>query len=163
MAMNVLKQRTVNATLDKSRKWYVADASNQVLGRFSTEIANVLRGKNKPSFTPHMDCGDFVVVTHAKKVRLTGKKWTDKIYYRHSGHVGGLKSQSAKDVLSKFPERLVYEAVKGMLPPGKLSRSVIKKLKIYPEDKHPHEAQKLEPFPLPLMRPKALKAIIRNV
>ncbi|MBI3018548.1 MAG: 50S ribosomal protein L13 [Deltaproteobacteria bacterium] len=144
--MNILKQRTFVAKPDKSKKWYCVDASNQVLGRLSTEIANVLRGKNKPSFTPHLDCGDFVVVTNAKKIRLTGKKWTDKIYYRHSGHVSGLKSQSAKDVLNKHPERLIFESVKGMLPPGKLSRQVIKKLKVYADDKHAHEAQKLTPL-----------------
>ncbi len=146
--MNILKQKTFVAKPEKSKKWYVIDASNQILGRLSTEIANTLRGKNKPSFTPHLDCGDFVVVTNAKKVRLTGKKWTDKIYYHHSGHVGGLKSQSARDVSNKHPERLVFESVKGMLPPGKLSRSVIKKLKVYADDKHPHEAQKLTPLTL---------------
>jgi len=146
--MNILKQRTFVAKPEKSKKWYCVDASNQTLGRLSTEIANTLRGKNKPSFTPHLDCGDFVVVTHAKKIRLTGKKWTDKIYYHHSGHVSGLKSQSARDVLNKHPERLIFESVKGMLPPGKLSRSVIKKLKVYAEDKHPHEAQKLIPLTL---------------
>ena len=146
--MNILKQRTFVAKPDKSKKWYCVDASNQVLGRLSTEIANVLRGKNKSSFTPHLDCGDFVVVTNAKKIRLTGKKWTDKTYYHHSGHVGGLKAQSARDVLNKHPERLVMESVKGMLPPGKLSRQVIKKLKVYADDKHTHDAQKLTPLTL---------------
>ena len=146
--MNILKQRTFVAKPDKSKKWYCVDASNQVLGRLSTEIATILRGKNKPYFTPHLDCGDFVVVTHAKKIRLTGKKWTDKTYYHHSGHVGGLKAQSARDVLNKHPERLVMESVKGMLPPGKLSRQVLKKLKVYADDKHTHDAQKLTPLTL---------------
>ena len=146
--MNILKQRTFVAKPDKSKKWYCVDASNQVLGRLSTEIANILRGKNKPHFTPHLDCGDFVVVTNAKKIRLTGKKWTDKTYYHHSGHVGGLKAQSARDVLNKHPERLIMESVKGMLPPGKLSRQVIKKLKVYADDKHTHDAQKLTPLTL---------------
>ena len=146
--MNILKQRTFVAKPDKSKKWYCVDASNQVLGRLSTEIANVLRGKNKSSFTPHLDCGDFVVVTNAKKIRLTGKKWTDKTYYHHSGHVGGLKAQSARDVLNKHPERLIMESVKGMLPPGKLSRQVLKKLKVYADDKHTHDAQKLTPLTL---------------
>ncbi|MBI2646662.1 MAG: 50S ribosomal protein L13 [Deltaproteobacteria bacterium] len=146
--MNILKQRTFVAKPDKSKKWYCVDASNQVLGRLSTEIANILRGKNKPSFTPHLDCGDFVVVTNAKKIRLTGKKWTDKTYYQHSGHVGGLKAQSARDVLNKHPERLIMESVKGMLPPGKLSRQVIKKLRVYADDKHAHDAQKLTPLTL---------------
>ena len=146
--MNILKQRTFVAKPDKSKKWYCVDASNQVLGRLSTEIANILRGKNKPHFTPHLDCGDFVVVTNAKKIRLTGKKWTDKTYYHHSGHVGGLKAQSARDVLNKHPERLIMESVKGMLPPGKLSRQVLKKLKVYADDKHTHDAQKLTPLTL---------------
>ena len=146
--MNILKQRTFVAKPDKSKKWYCVDASNQVLGRLSTEIANILRGKNKPHFTPHLDCGDFVVVTNAKKIRLTGKKWTDKTYYHHSGHVGGLKAQSARDVLNKHPERLVMESVKGMLPPGKLSRQVLKKLRVYADDKHTHDAQKLTPLTL---------------
>ena len=123
------------------RGWQVVDAEGKVLGRLATEIADILRGKNKPSFTPHMDTGDFVVVVNAGKVRLTGKKMTDKIYYRHSGYPGGLKSITAEKLLEKKPERLLVEAVKGMLPKNKLQSVFMQKLKVYSGAEHPHAAQ----------------------
>ena len=140
--MQTLKQKSYCAKpQDQKRQWYIIDASHKVLGRLSTELANVIRGKNKPTFTPHVDCGDFVVVTNAQNIKLTGKKWTDKMYYDHSKHVGGLKAQSAKAILQRNPRRLIYDAVKGMLPYDKLADQMIKKLKIYKGTEHPHQAQ----------------------
>lgn len=137
-------QKTFSAKeKDFSRKWYCVDVNGQVLGRISTQISNILRGKNKPQFTPHVDCGDFVVVINAEKVKLTGNKWNEKIYYRHSEHVGGLKKKTAKEVRAKHPERLIMHAVKGMLPDNKLSSRVLTKLRVYAGDKHPHTAQNL--------------------
>lgn len=126
----------------EKRKWYLIDAKGKTLGRIATQIANILRGKNKPTFTPHVDTGDFVVVINAKHVKLTGKKWDQKIYYRHSGYMGGLKAITAAKMREEFPERLIIHAVKGMLPKNRLSNRLITKLKVYPEDDHPHEAQK---------------------
>lgn len=128
------------------RKWWVVDADGKVLGRLATELADVLRGKNKAIFTPHVDTGDFVVVINAEKVKLTGKKLTEKMYYRHSGYLGGLKSLSAGELLRKKPEALIHHAVKGMLPKNRLGRRMIKKLKVYAGTEHPHEAQ--QPAPL---------------
>jgi large subunit ribosomal protein L13 len=126
------------------RKWYVVDAKDAVLGRLATKVATYIRGKNKPIFTPHVDTGDFVIVINADKVRLTGRKMTDKFYYHHSGYIGGIKSQSAKDLIEKKPEKLIEKAVWGMLPKNRLGRAMIKKLKVYKGAEHPHKAQSPE-------------------
>ena len=128
------------------RRWYVADAEGQVLGRLATRIAMVLRGKHKPSFSPHLDAGDFVIVINAKGVRLTGHKLADKTYVRHSGYPGGIRRASAQEVLDKKPARVIREAVEGMLPKNRLGRRLATKLKIYAGSDHPHRAQK--PMPL---------------
>jgi large subunit ribosomal protein L13 len=129
---------------DVPKKWYVVDAKDKVLGRLATQIAMRLRGKHKPIFTPHADTGDFVVVVNAEKVAMTGRKWEDKIYYRHSGYVGGLKRTSARELLGKKPRDILRLAVKGMLPKNSLGRRQLKKLKIYVGPDHPHEAQQPE-------------------
>ena len=123
------------------KKWFIVDAEGKVLGRMATRIANVLRGKNKPIFTPHVDTGDFVVVVNAEKITLTGNKLTNKVYYQHSGYPGGLKAATAKKIQEEKPEELIRLAVKGMLPKNKLGSSLIKKLKIYRGKDHPHQAQ----------------------
>jgi large subunit ribosomal protein L13 len=127
--------------------WYVVDASGEILGRLASRIARVLLGKHKPSFTPGVELGDFVVVVNAGKLRVTGKKLTEKMYYRHSGYPGGLKSISLKDQLAKHPDRVVRAAVWGMLPHNKRGRQIIKMLKIYAEAEHPHQAQQPKPLP----------------
>lgn len=124
-----------------TREWYVVDAEGKTLGRVASEIAKVLRGKNKPIYTPHMDCGDNVIVINAEKITVTGKKMDQKIYYHHSGWVGGMKTATLKEKLAKKPEDVMYLAVKGMLPKGPLGRSMIKKLHIYAGAEHPHAAQ----------------------
>ena len=129
---------------DIAKKWYVVDAKDRVLGRLATQIAMRLRGKHKPVFTPHADTGDFVVVVNADKIALTGKKWDKKIYYHHTGYIGGLKQISAKELLEKKPEDILRFAVKGMLPKNSLGRRQLKKLKIYVGTDHPHEAQQPE-------------------
>ncbi len=126
------------------RKWYVVDAEDQVVGRLASRIASVLMGKDKPCYTDFLDTGDFVVVVNAEKVRLTGKKWSDKVYYSHSGYPGGLKQSRAEHLLNQHPERLLQLAVKGMLPKTKLGRSMFKKLKVYAGNQHPHQAQNPE-------------------
>jgi large subunit ribosomal protein L13 len=123
------------------KKWYVVDAENKVLGRLASEIANRLRGKHKPTFSAFIDNGDFVIVTNAEKVALTGNKLDDKMYYRHTGYMGGLKETNAKDLLVKHPTDLIMHAVRGMLPRNKLGRAQLKKLKIYTGTNHPHAAQ----------------------
>lgn len=123
------------------REWYVVDASDMVLGRLATQIANILRGKNKTTFTPHVDTGDFVVVINADRVRLTGRKWEQKTFYRHSGYPGGLKSITASKIKDNNPEFLIKHAVSGMLPHNKLGRKQLKKLKIFAGPDHKHEAQ----------------------
>jgi large subunit ribosomal protein L13 len=123
------------------KKWYVVNAENKVLGRLASEIANRLRGKHKPTFSNFIDNGDFIVVTNAEKVALTGNKLADKKYYRHTGYMGGLKETSAKDLLVKHPTDLIMHAVRGMLPKNKLGRAQLKKLKIYAGTDHPHAAQ----------------------
>ena len=123
------------------KKWYIVDAENKVLGRLATEIANRLRGKHKPTFSSFIDNGDFVVVTNAEKIVLTGNKLDAKKYYRHTGYIGGIKEISAKDLLVKHPEDVIIKAVKGMLPKNKLGRAQLKKLKVYAGTKHPHAAQ----------------------
>jgi len=129
---------------DVPKKWYVVDAKDKVLGRLATQIAMRLRGKHKPIFTPHADTGDFVVVVNAEQVAMTGRKWEKKIYYRHSGYVGGLKETSARELLAKKPRDILRFAVKGMLPKNSLGRRQLKKLKIYVGPDHPHQAQKPE-------------------
>ncbi|KJR99373.1 MAG: 50S ribosomal protein L13 [Desulfobulbaceae bacterium BRH_c16a] len=123
------------------KKWFVVDAENKVLGRLASEIANRLRGKHKPTFSAFIDNGDFVIVTNAEKVALTGNKLDDKKYYRHTGYMGGLKETSAKDLLIKHPTDLIMHAVRGMLPKNKIGRAQLKKLKIYAGKDHPHAAQ----------------------
>ncbi len=130
------------ATID--RKWYVVDADGKTLGRLASEVAKVLRGKNKPIFTPHMDTGDYVIVVNAEKIKVTGKKLNDKIYYRHSDYVGGLKQTTLKEKLAKKPEEVIELAVKGMLPKGPLGRQMYKKLFVYAGPEHKHAAQKPE-------------------
>lgn len=129
------------------RKWYVVDATDKTLGRMATEIAAVLRGKHKPTFTPHIDTGDNVIVINADKIKVTGKKLDQKVYYNHSGYVGGMKEQTLKEKLAKKPEQVVELAVKGMLPKGPLGRQMFKKLFVYAGPEHPHAAQKPEAFP----------------
>ena len=126
------------------RGWFVVDATDKVLGRLASEIAMRLRGKHKPNFSPHMDVGDFIIVVNAEKVKLTGNKLDDKIYYRHSGYMGGLKERTAKEMLEKKPTELLKSAVKGMLTKNSLGRRQLKKLKIYTGDEHPHAAQQPE-------------------
>ena len=126
------------------RKWYVVDATGYTLGRLSSEIAKILRGKNKPIFTPHMDTGDYVIITNAEKIKVTGKKLDQKIYYHHSEYVGGMKETTLKEMLSKKPERVLELAIKGMLPKGPLGRQMYKKLFVYAGAEHKHEAQKPE-------------------
>ena len=126
---------------DVQGNWYVVDAENKVLGRLASELAKILRGKNKPTFTPHVDTGDYVIVINADKVNLTGNKWKDKVYYRHSGYPGGIKSITAENLKAKRPEDLVRFAVKGMLPKNRLGRKLFRKLKVYAGSEHPHQAQ----------------------
>ncbi len=130
------------------REWLVVDASNQVLGRLATEIARLLRGKHKPTFTPHMDTGDFVVVVNAERVVLTGRKLDEKKYYRHSGRPGSLKTETAREALEKHPERIIRAAVWGMLPKNRLGRRLLKKLKVYAGPDHPHTAQQPKTYTL---------------
>ncbi len=129
---------------DVKRRWYLVDAKDAVLGRLAVKIANCLRGKNKPIFTPNCDTGDFIIVVNADKVKLTGKKLDNKIYYSHSGYPGGIKAEAARERLSRCPEKVITEAVWGMIPKGRLGRAMIKKLKVYRGTEHPHEAQKPE-------------------
>ena len=126
------------------RKWYVVDAEGKTLGRLATQVATVLRGKNKPTFTPHVDCGDYVIVVNAEKVVLTGNKLEDKMYYNHSGFPGGLRERNAKTMIEKYPEEMVERAIKGMLPHNALGRAMGKKLFVYAGADHKHEAQKPE-------------------
>ena len=137
--------KTYMANPDKiERKWYVVDAEGQTLGRLSAEIAKVLRGKNKPVFTPHIDTGVYVIVVNADKVKVTGKKLEQKIYYHHSDYVGGMKETTLKEMMAKKPEAVIELAVKGMLPKGPLGRTMIKKLHVYAGPEHAHQAQKPE-------------------
>jgi large subunit ribosomal protein L13 len=130
-----------------TRRWYLADAEGEVLGRLASRVASALRGKGRTSFSPHTDGGDFVVVVNAEKIRLTGRKLTDKTYVRHSGYPGGIRRASAGELLSKNPRRVLREAVEGMLPKNRLGRRLVTKLKVYAGPDHPHQAQK--PVPLP--------------
>ncbi|MGO5313102.1 50S ribosomal protein L13 [Bilifractor sp. LCP19S3_H10] len=137
--------KTYMANPDKlEKKWYVVDASGMVLGRLASEVASVLRGKNKPEFTPNVDTGDYVVVINAEKIKVTGRKLDQKIYYRHSDYVGSLKETTLREMLAKHPERVIEFAVKGMLPKGPLGREMMTKLHVYAGAEHPHAAQKPE-------------------
>ena len=124
------------------RKWYVIDAAGISLGRVATKAATVLRGKHKVTYTPHVDCGDYVIIVNASKVNLTGNKLNDKMYYNHSGYPGGLRERNAKLMLEKYPEEMLERAIKGMLPHNRLGRQMAKKLFVYADDNHKHEAQK---------------------
>jgi len=126
---------------DIERGWYLVNAEGKTLGRLASEIAKVLRGKHKPIYTPHLDCGDYVIVINADKVGVTGRKLDQKMYYRHSGYPGGLKSISLRNQLQKHPERVLEAAVRGMLPKNRLGRKMMRKLKVYAGDSHPHQAQ----------------------
>jgi large subunit ribosomal protein L13 len=138
---------TIARPADVEHDWYVIDAADQTLGRLSTRIAQVLRGKHKPIFTPHVDTGDYVVVINAEKIKLTGRKLDQKLYHSYSGYPGGLRSTSAREVLATHPERVIQAAVKGMLPKNRLNRHVFKKLKVYAGAEHPHASQQPKPFP----------------
>ena len=130
------------------RKWYVIDATGLTLGRLCSEVAKILRGKNKPIFTPHIDCGDYVIITNASKIKVTGKKLDDKIYYRHSDYVGGFKSTTLREMEATKPEEVIRLAVKGMLPKGPLGRQMLDKLHVYAGPEHKHAAQKPEELTL---------------
>ena len=135
--------KTYMANPDKiERKWYVVDAEGQTLGRLAAEVAKVLRGKNKPEFTPHIDTGDNVIVINAEKIKVTGKKFDQKVYYHHSDYVGGMKETTLREMMAKKPEQVIELAVKGMLPKGPLGRTMIKKLHVYAGAEHAHQAQK---------------------
>lgn len=142
-------QKTTHLTNETLRpKWSLVDAKEQTLGRLATQIAMILRGKTKSYFSPHLDCGDFVVVTNCRHVKMTGNKWDDKFYYRHSNHIGGIKSRSAKVQFAADPCSLLYIAVKGMLPKTSLGRKQLTKLKLFADGKHDHAAQKCVPYTL---------------
>lgn len=130
------------------RRWYVVNAEGKILGRLATRVATILRGKHKPTFTTHLDCGDHVIIINAKKIRVTGKKLDTKMYYRYSGYRGGLKSIVLRKQLEKHPDRVLIHAIRGMLPKNRLGRAMLKKLKVYAGDKHPHAGQQPQPLEL---------------
>ncbi|NLN97552.1 MAG: 50S ribosomal protein L13 [Eubacteriaceae bacterium] len=140
----IARATTMAKPQEIERKWYVIDAEDKVLGRLASEVASILRGKNKPFFTPHVDCGDYVIIINAEKVKLTGKKLEQKIYQTYSGYTGGRKEVVYSELLAKNPELLVRKAIKGMMPRTRLANQMIKKLKIYAGTEHPHEAQQPE-------------------
>ena len=133
---------------DIDRNWYLVDARNKTLGRLSTEIATRLRGKHKPIYTPHVDTGDYIVVVNASKIRVTGNKMTDKMYYKHTGYIGNLKSENLATMLEKYPEKVLMKSVRGMLPKSKLGNAMIKKLRVFAGPEHTHIAQQPEPLEL---------------
>ena len=137
-----MNKTTIPSNDSINRQWYLVDAENQTLGRLASEVAAVLRGKNKPNFTPHLDTGDFVVVVNAEKIRVTGKKAEQKLYRRHSGRPGGMKVETFQALQNRIPERIVEKAIKGMLPHNALGRQLFRKLKVYSGSEHPHSAQK---------------------
>ena len=140
--MDSLSYKTISATAEGvTKEWYVIDATNEVLGRLASQIAKILRGKNKPCFTPHADCGDYVIVINADKVKLTGKKMTDKVYVRHTGYPGGQRFATPADYLAKKPTFVIEKAVKGMLPKTRLGEHILKNMKVYAGAEHPHAAQ----------------------
>jgi large subunit ribosomal protein L13 len=136
------------ANLEAQRKWYVVDAEGQTVGRLSARIASILRGKHKPTFTPFIDMGDHVVIINAEKIVFTANKLETKLYRHHTGYPGGLKETTGRDLLARYPERILEQSIKGMLPKNKLGRAMAKKLKVYAGPVHPHEAQKPEPLKL---------------
>jgi len=141
--------RTLSASnKDFIKKWHIVDADGMVVGRLAVKIATLLRGKNKPVFTPHVDTGDFVIVVNANKIRFTGNKLEKKIYYRHSGYPGGLKKETARNIMKNSPEEIIMSAVRGMLPKNRLGRQQLKKLKVYSGSEHPHKAQNPEKLSL---------------
>jgi large subunit ribosomal protein L13 len=141
--------RTLSAkNTDVTKKWHVVDADGMVVGRLASRVAMILRGKDKPIFTPHVDTGDFVVIINADKVRFTGNKLEQKVYYHHTGYPGGIKMETANDIMKKNPERIIMSAVRGMLPKNKLGRRQLSKLKVYSGQEHPHKAQNPEPLSL---------------
>lgn len=145
--MKAKLQKTFTPTpADIEREWFVVDAADQTLGRFASDIANILRGKHKPTYAPHMDGGDFIVVINAEKVAVTGNKALQKRYYRHSGYPGGLREFSFEQMRERYPERIIEGAVRGMLPKNKLGRQMLSKLKVYAGPEHPHSAQKPQPL-----------------
>lgn len=145
--MDVNSYKTVSTKpADVERQWFIVDGENMVVGRLATKIATVLRGKHKPTYTPHVDTGDFVIVINADKVRFTGQKWVKKEYIRHSHYPGGQKVTTARQMRERFPERIIEHAVRGMLPKNRLGRQMFKKLFVYAGPEHPHAAQKPEPF-----------------
>jgi large subunit ribosomal protein L13 len=135
-------------TADIKREWYVVDAQGQTLGRLASKIAPILKGKHKPTYTPHLDCGDFVIIVNAEKVHVTGRKVEQESFYHHSGYPGGIKSISLQGQLRAHPERVIQIAVRGMLPKNRLGRQMIKKLKVYAGEVHPHQAQQPKPLEL---------------
>ncbi len=140
--MNTLSYKTVSANRETVQKeWFVVDAKDEILGRLASKVALVLRGKHKPSFTPHVDCGDIVIVINAEKIKLTGNKMTEKLYVRHSGYPGGQRTQTPEDLLSKKPEAVVEKAIKGMLPKSRLGSAVFRNLFVFAGENHTHEAQ----------------------
>lgn len=140
--MDVLSYKTISANKQTVKKdWHVVDAENKVLGRVCSEVAKILRGKHKPSYTPHVDCGDHVIVINADKVQLTGRKWSQKQYIRYTGYPGGQRFATAKDLQNRFPERLVENAIRGMLPKNRIGSQLFKNLHVYADATHPHEAQ----------------------
>ena len=136
-----MKNSYIQAKETVERKWYVIDATDIALGRLASQTASILRGKNKATFTPHIDCGDYVIIVNADKVKLTGNKMDKKLYYNHSGYVGGLRVRKASEMIEKYPVEMVERAVKGMLPNGRLGRAMYKKLFVYAGNEHPHKAQ----------------------
>jgi len=140
-------QKSFSQTAENvDRKWYVIDATDLVVGRLASECANILRGKHKPTFTPNQECGDFIIITNCEKVKFTGNKWNDKKYHWHTGHIGGLKTRTAKVQLEKHPELIIMDAVKGMLPKTSLGRKQLTKLKVFVGSEHTHSAQSPEEF-----------------
>ena len=139
-----MEKTYVTKPAEVQRDWFVVDAEGKTLGRLASEIARILRGKHKPIFSPSVDCGDFVIVVNAKKIRVTGRRLDQKIYYHHSGYMGGLSEISLRDQLDRYPNRVIESAVKGMLPKGPLGRQMYHKLKIYVGGEHPHQAQQLK-------------------
>lgn len=137
-----MKNTYMQKAQEVSRNWYVIDATDVNLGRLATKVAHVLRGKHKTTYTPHVDCGDYVIVVNASKINLTGNKLNDKIYYNHSGYTGGLRERTAREMKENYPVEMIERAVKGMLPKGRLGRAMYKKLFVYADSEHPHTAQK---------------------
>ena len=137
-----MNKTTIPSVDSITRQWFLVDAENQTLGRLATEVASILRGKNNPSFTPHLDTGDFVVIVNAEKIQISGNKGRQKLYRRHSGRPGGMKVETFNSLQARLPERIIEKAIKGMLPHNALGRQLFRKLKVYKGSEHPHEAQK---------------------